>query len=86
MWLSIIEANKLFSMIEGSALNGIKWNGAKYVDSHGQDADFGAIVSLQESIKDGMKDQKKKAADAAKADRVSIEYKEAQKRQEASKK
>lgn len=85
----LIDENKLYSMIEGSALaNVASYNSTtnSYVDASGSPIDLKAAAKANEVVKDGMKHQKKIATEAAKADKISIAYKEALKRQEANNK
>lgn len=84
-----IDENKLYSMIEGSALTNVASYNAtlnSYVDASGSVIDLKAAAKTNDVLKDGMKHQKKIATDAAKADKISIAYKEAIKREEANKK
>ena len=84
-----VEAQQLFEMFEGTALEalrGASYNKAtdEFIDSSGMVIDFTAIGVDQDSKKNGLRHQKKKATTAINADKVSIDYKEALKRKEAN--
>ncbi len=81
----IVEADDLYKMIEGSSLRNVEYDtlSGQYIDSiSGTVVDFTHTAASQ--TKDGMSHQKKKASDQLRRDQMSVEYKEAQKRQEAN--
>lgn len=84
-----VTPEKLYSMIEGAALNNVTYDKSskKYIDSVSKMAtDLDAIVKAQDANKDALKTYSKKVSDSIRNDKMSVAYKEAQKRQEASKK
>lgn len=81
-----IEAEKLYKMIEGTSLGDVTYDDASksYINqTTGNAIDFTTIASSQ--TKDGMSHQKKKASDQLRRDKLSVEYKEAQKKQDNKK-
>lgn len=83
-----IDVNQLFKMIEGSAVENITYDGKDFKTNDGSTLDFVKAARNQNdsSYKNGMRDQKKKAKDASKAYKISIDYKEAMKKKDANKK
>lgn len=84
-----ITAEKLYSAIEGSAFQNVTYdkNAKKYIDSISNlEVDFKDMIKQQDSLKDAIKFQNKTISDSIRSDKMSIAYKEANKRQEASKK
>ena len=75
----LITADKLTSIIEGSSLDGVKYDKDKGFELGGKPLDF--TVTAEKQTKDGISHQKKIASDALRADKMSIEYKEAIKQQ-----
>ena len=75
----LITADKLTSIIEGSSLDGVKYDKDKGFELGGKPLDFTDVAGTQE--KDGISHQKKIASDALRSDKMSIEYKEASKQQ-----
>lgn len=80
-----VSAERLYEMIEGTSLTNVSYDSTTktYKDSGGTPVDFDSIAQTQN--KDGMSHQKKKASDQLRIDQLSVEYKEAKKREESKK-